>query len=84
MSNTIHSKAEAPMLAGLGTLLAIASAPFAAIVRGIADHRQMSRLEALNDHMLADIGLTRGDLARARAEGFGEATRILERSRGAQ
>jgi uncharacterized protein YjiS (DUF1127 family) len=38
----------------------------------------VGRLAELDDRMLADIGLTRGDLPRIRARGFGPGARTHE------
>jgi hypothetical protein len=49
-------------------------------------HRQaLSRLAELDDHMLADIGLTRGDLHKARCEPlWRDPTSVLDRCRQAE
>lgn len=43
--------------------------PLAQIVRRLRSHRVARRLTALDDHLLKDIGLTRGDIDAALVEG---------------
>ena len=43
--------------------------PFAPIVRRLRSRGVARRLSALDDHMLKDIGLTRGDIAELLTEG---------------
>jgi uncharacterized protein YjiS (DUF1127 family) len=52
-------------------------------VGAIRHRRELSRLAELDDHMLADLGLKRSDVERARLEpSWRDATSVLERRVG--
>jgi uncharacterized protein YjiS (DUF1127 family) len=55
-------------IGAIRTLAAHAAGPFRRLVRALKNRRDAHRLASLDDRMLADIGLTRGDLQDAYAE----------------
>ena len=64
----------------IGTSAAVLTRCWRGFVAGIKHRRELSRLADLDDHMLADIGLTRSDLHVAHCEPlWRDPTSILER-----
>lgn len=85
MSNGNQARTGSGLLGTLGGGFSVAAAPFTAIARAIIARRQLARLEQLDDFILADIGITRSDIIRARLGKLDEdPMRFIERSRGAR
>jgi uncharacterized protein YjiS (DUF1127 family) len=64
----------------IGNSAAVLTRCWRGFVVGIKHRRELSRLADLDDHMLADVGLTRGDLHVAHREAlWRDPTSILER-----
>jgi uncharacterized protein YjiS (DUF1127 family) len=64
----------------IGNTAAVLSRCWRGFVAGIKHRRELSRLADLDDHMLADVGLTRSDLHVAHCEPlWRDPTSILER-----
>src|SRR5262245_40979753 len=64
----------------IGNCAAVLTRCWRGLVAGIKHRRELSRLADLDDHMLADVGLTRGDLHAGRCEPFWrDPTNIMQR-----